>query len=181
MWRFSTVPHPGERNDGSWGAEGWKDRAGPSSWGMYSLDEKTGTVFIPVGNPADSYIGNDRPGDNLYSDSVVALDLKTGKLRWHYQLVHHDIWEQDAGTPVVLYDSAKTGKGLAVAQEPAMAPTISVRIDDKEEMDELARLNNGVAPSLAYEQRIGLARRMVSDNPKQVAQVVKSWVGEDGG
>jgi flagellar M-ring protein FliF len=60
-------------------------------------------------------------------------------------------------------------------------PTISVRVDDKEDLDELARLNNGIAPAMAYEQRIGLARRMVSENPKQVAQVVKSWVGEDGG
>ncbi|WP_243039292.1 flagellar basal-body MS-ring/collar protein FliF [Dyella sedimenti] len=72
------------------------------------------------------------------------------------------------------------GKGLAVAQQP-VAPTISVRVGDKDEGDELVRLNNGVAPTVAYEQRIGLARRMVSDNPKQVAQVVKSWVGEDGG
>jgi flagellar M-ring protein FliF len=72
------------------------------------------------------------------------------------------------------------GKALAVAQEQA-PPTISVRIDDKEDLDELARLNHGMAPTIAYEQRIGLARRMVSENPKQVAQVVKSWVGEDGG
>ncbi|WP_130619375.1 flagellar basal-body MS-ring/collar protein FliF [Dyella amyloliquefaciens] len=72
------------------------------------------------------------------------------------------------------------GKELALAQEQVPS-TISVRIDDKEDLDELARLNNGMAPTMAYEQRIGLARRMVSDNPKQVAQVVKSWVGEDGG
>src|SRR4051812_7505384 len=84
VWRFSTVPSPGERNAGSWGAEGWKNRAGPSSWGMYSLDAETGTVFIPVGNPADSYIGIDRPGDNLYSDSILALDAATGTYRWHF-------------------------------------------------------------------------------------------------
>jgi flagellar M-ring protein FliF len=70
------------------------------------------------------------------------------------------------------------GRGLAVAPEP-VPPTISVRVGDKDDGDELVRLNNGMAPTAAYEQRIGLARRMVSDNPKQVAQVVKSWVGED--
>ncbi|MHA6205501.1 flagellar basal-body MS-ring/collar protein FliF [Dyella soli] len=72
------------------------------------------------------------------------------------------------------------GRGLAVAQEAA-PPTISVRIDDRDDGDELTRLGGGIPPALAYEQRIGLARRMVSENPKHVAQVVKSWVGEDGG
>ncbi len=76
--------------------------------------------------------------------------------------------------------SPSPGKELALAQG-GVPPTISVRVDDKEDLDELARLNNGIAPAMAYEQRIGLARRMVSENPKQVAQVVKSWVGEDGG
>ncbi|HET6554917.1 MAG TPA: flagellar basal-body MS-ring/collar protein FliF [Dyella sp.] len=76
--------------------------------------------------------------------------------------------------------SPAPGKGLAVAAQDNI-PTISVRVGDKDDGDELARLNNGIAPQMAYEQRIGLARRMVSENPKQVAQVVKSWVGEDGG
>lgn len=76
--------------------------------------------------------------------------------------------------------SPSQSKELAVASQESI-PTLSVRIDDKEDIDELARLNNGIAPTMAYEQRIGLARRMVSENPKQVAQVVKSWVGEDGG
>ena len=117
VWRFSTVPRPGERNTGSWGAEGWKDRAGPSSWGMYSLDEKTGTVFIPVGNPADSYIGTDRPGDNLYSDSIVALDAATGKYRWHYQMVHHDLFDYDDAAPPALVDLTVQGKTVPALVE----------------------------------------------------------------
>ena len=117
VWRFPTVPHPGERNAGSWGAEGWKDRAGPSSWGMYSLDEKTGTVFIPVGNPADSYIGTDRPGDNLYSDSIVALDAATGKYRWHYQMVHHDLFDYDDAAPPALIDLTVQGKTVPALVE----------------------------------------------------------------
>ena len=103
IWRLNTVPRPGQRQAGSWG-NGWKERAGPSSWGMSSLDLETGTVFIPVGNPADSYIGTDRPGENLYSDSIVALDAMTGTYRWHYQMVHHDLFDYDDAAPPALID-----------------------------------------------------------------------------
>jgi quinoprotein glucose dehydrogenase len=117
VWRFHTVPGPGERNAGSWGAQGWKDRAGPSSWGMYSLDEETGTVFIPVGNPADSYIGTDRPGDNLYSDSILALDAATGKYRWHYQMVHHDLFDYDDAAPPALIELTVQGRHIPALVE----------------------------------------------------------------
>lgn len=117
VWRFRTVPQPGERNGGSWGEAGWKDRAGPSSWGMYSLDEKTGTVFIPVGNPADSYIGTDRPGDNLYSDSILALDAATGEYRWHYQMVHHDLFDYDDAAPPALIDLTIGGRQIPALVE----------------------------------------------------------------
>ncbi len=117
VWRFRTVPPPGGRHAGSWGAEGWRDRAGPSSWGMYSLDEKTGTVFIPVGNPADSYIGTDRPGDNLYSDSILALDAATGRYRWHYQMVHHDLFDYDDAAPPALIDLTVGGKSVPALVE----------------------------------------------------------------
>ena len=117
VWRFHTVPRPGESHAGSWGPEGWKNRAGPSSWGMYSLDEKTGTVFIPVGNPADSYIGIDRPGDNLYSDSILALDAATGRYRWHYQTVHHDLFDYDDAAPPALVDLTVAGKPVPALVE----------------------------------------------------------------
>src|SRR5262249_59184166 len=89
LWRFHAVPHPGERNAGSWGEEGWKDRSGPSAWGAMSVDTKTGLVFIPTGNPADSFVGVDRPGDNLYASSVLALAPATGKYPSPFQLRPH--------------------------------------------------------------------------------------------
>lgn len=116
VWRFHTVPRPGERHAGNWG-DGWQGRAGPSSWGMYSLDTETGTVFIPVGNPADSYIGVDRPGDNLYSDSIVALDAATGQYRWHYQMVHHDLFDYDDAAPPALVDLTIKGKRVPALVE----------------------------------------------------------------
>jgi quinoprotein glucose dehydrogenase len=77
LWRFHTVPQPGERNFSTWG-EGWRNRGGPAIWGLMTVDTERGLVFIPTGNPGGSFYGGDRPGDNLYSVSVLALDASTG-------------------------------------------------------------------------------------------------------
>jgi glucose dehydrogenase len=117
VWRFNTVPRPGQRNAGSWGAAGWQHRAGPSSWAMISIDAQSGLVFVPIGNPADSYIGIDRPGNNLYANSVVALDAATGRYRWHYQLVHHDLFDYDAAAPPALINLQVKGKQVPALVE----------------------------------------------------------------
>ncbi len=116
VWRFHTVPQPGERNAGSWGA-GWKDRAGPSAWGAMSVDAETGMVFVPTGNPADSFVGVDRPGDNLYANSVIALDAATGKYRWHFQMVHHDLFDYDDAAAPALLDLTVKGKKVKALVE----------------------------------------------------------------
>lgn len=95
VWIFHTTPQPGHAGDSTLGAGGLKNRSGPSAWGDITVDPKLGLVFVPVANPADSYYGADRPGNDLYANSVVALDARTGKLRWYYQLVHHDLWDTD--------------------------------------------------------------------------------------
>lgn len=110
VWRFHTVPQPGEPEAGSWGPEGWKERAGPSAWGGSSVDPATGLVFIPIGNPDDSYNGVDRPGNNYYANSVIALDASTGKLKWFYQFTHHDITDFDAPAAPTLIDIRRNGE-----------------------------------------------------------------------
>lgn len=95
VWTFHTLPQPGQPGNATWGPGGWKGRSGPSAWGAITVDPQLGLVFVPVANPADSYYGADRPGTNLYANSVVALDARTGRLRWYYQLVHHDLWDTD--------------------------------------------------------------------------------------
>ena len=112
VWRFHIVPHPGERNDGTWGVDGWKDRSGPSAWGGMAVDRQTGLVFIPTGNPADSFVGIDRPGNNLYANSVVALDAATGAYRWHFQLVHHDLSDYDTSAAPTLLDLTVGGRKI---------------------------------------------------------------------
>ena len=117
VWRFHTVPQPGEAEDGSWGPEGWKERAGPSAWGGATLDPASGLVYIPVGNPDDSYNGVDRPGKNYYANSVVALDASTGKLRWFYQFTHHDINDLDAPAAPSLIDIHRNGQVIPALVE----------------------------------------------------------------
>jgi quinoprotein glucose dehydrogenase len=117
LWIFHTVPRPGEPGNESWGPGGWVDRAGPSQWGPSTLDTKLGLIYMPTGNPADSYYGGDRPGDNLYSASIIALDALTGKLRWYRQVVHHDLWYYDMSAPPVLVEVKRDGKTIpALAQ-----------------------------------------------------------------
>ena len=101
-WRFWTVPLPGERGAETWAGGGIAHPGGPT-WFTGTYDSETDTVFWPTGNPSAEYYGDDRQGDNLYSDCILALDAKTGKLKWHYQSTPHDLWDWDATeTPVVL-------------------------------------------------------------------------------
>jgi glucose dehydrogenase len=121
LWRFHTLPQPGEPGNQTWPHDGWKDRSGPSQWGPATVDTERGMVFLPIGNPADSFYGADRKGTNLYANCVIALDALTGKLLWHYQLVHHDIWDYDVAAPPALVEVKRGGKTIpAVAQTTKM-------------------------------------------------------------
>lgn len=116
VWRFRTVPQPGEPNFSTWG-EGWKDRGGPAVWGLLTVDRERSLVFLPTANPGGSFYGGDRPGDNLYAVSVVALDANTGAYKWHYQTTRHDIFDADLAGAPALIDVVRDGKRIpAIAQ-----------------------------------------------------------------
>jgi quinoprotein glucose dehydrogenase len=120
VWRFHAVPQPGERNSGTWG-DGWKDRGGPAVWGLMTVDVERGLVFIPTGNPGGSFYGGDRPGDNLYAVSVVALDANTGQYKWHFQTTRHDLFDSDLSAAPALIDVVRNGTRIpAVAQVTKM-------------------------------------------------------------
>jgi glucose dehydrogenase len=112
VWRFHTVPHPGDANFGTWGLSGWQDRKGPGSWQPLSVDNDNGLVFVALGNAVDQNYGNSRPGSNLYSASVVALDAATGKYRWHFQTVHHDIYDGDLNAPPMFAEVNRGGQRI---------------------------------------------------------------------
>jgi quinoprotein glucose dehydrogenase len=96
VWTFHTIPRPGEFGYGSWPKEAWTYSGGTNCWGEMTLDEERGIVYIPLGAPTYDFYGIDRTGNNLFADSLVALNARTGKLIWYYQLIHHDLWDYDA-------------------------------------------------------------------------------------
>jgi len=111
LWNFDVVPGPGEPGHETWPQDSdvWK-YGGGAIWTTPSVDEELGLVYLPTGNAVPQYGGELRPGNNLFDNSVVALDLKTGKMRWYFQAVHHDIWEADLSTPLVMYDTTFGGR-----------------------------------------------------------------------
>lgn len=103
LWYVHTLPYPGELGAGTWGGpEGLTDRSGPSAWVPIAVDEARGLAFVTTGNPADSFYGADRHGKNLYANSVIAIDAKTGRMRWYFQMVHHDAWDYDGVDTAVI-------------------------------------------------------------------------------
>lgn len=126
LWRFKTMVQPGDRNyPGSWlNHSDEHSRAGLNVWGWYfTVDEPRDLIFMPVGGPAGNYYGGDRPGNNLYGNSIVAVNATTGKYVWHFQLVHHDLWDNDVPAAPSLFDVKKDGKtipALAVISKTAL-------------------------------------------------------------
>jgi quinoprotein glucose dehydrogenase len=116
-WTFHTIPHPGEPGYETWPKDAWKYAGGVNDWAGMSLDKKRGMVFLALGSPTYDFYGADRKGENLYGNSVVALDAKTGNYIWHFQTVHHDLWDYDLPAPPNLVTVQRDGKKIdAVAQ-----------------------------------------------------------------
>ena len=104
VWTFETVPGPDDFGYDTWGGDSARNRSGVNVWGYMSIDDDRGILYMPIGAPNDDRVGVDRPGDNLFSSSVVAVDANTGEYLWHFQLVHHDIWDYDAQSAPLVVD-----------------------------------------------------------------------------
>ncbi|MBC9928934.1 PQQ-binding-like beta-propeller repeat protein [Chitinophaga qingshengii] len=117
-WIFHTIPYPGEPGYETWeDSTAYKHMGSTNSWSGFSLDEKNGILFAGTGNPTNDFYGGDRHGNGLYGNSILAIDALTGKLKWHFQTVHHDVWDMDLPTPPVLVTVQRDGKPVeAVAQ-----------------------------------------------------------------
>jgi quinoprotein glucose dehydrogenase len=116
-WTFHTIPRAGEPGHETWPADAWKTAGGANAWAGMALDEPRGIVYVPTGSAVYDLYGGDRAGDNLYANSLVALDANTGKRLWHFQAVHHDIWDRDFPSPPTLLTVTQGGRRIdAVAQ-----------------------------------------------------------------
>lgn len=111
VWRFHTIPAKGEKGNDTWPAnnKSWKSGGGPI-WQTPTVDPDLGMIYFAAGNSSPDLNGSNRKGDNLYTDSIIALDTKTGKYKWHFQEVHHDIWDMDPTNPTILFDAKINGK-----------------------------------------------------------------------
>jgi quinate dehydrogenase (quinone) len=116
-WRFHTVPRPGEPGHQTWDGESWKDRSGANVWSVMSVDAERGLVFLPLGSATYDFYGGDRKGDNLFANSLVALDAATGRLRWHFQTVHHDLWDFDLPAQPTLVTVRREGREVAAVAQ----------------------------------------------------------------
>jgi quinoprotein glucose dehydrogenase len=117
-WVFHTIPLPGEEGYETWPKDAYKYIGGVNTWGEISVDEKRGIAYFPMGSPTYDYYGADRDGQNLFSDCILALDARTGKRLWHFQLVHHDLWDYDitaAPQLITVNHDGKTVDAVAVA------------------------------------------------------------------
>lgn len=114
QWIFHTVPRPGEVGYDTWPKDAWKNIGAANNWSGSTVDEKKGIVYFGTGSPASDFYGGNREGSNLFSDCVVALDAASGKLKWYYQTVHHDLWDRDLPCPPNLCTIQHNGKAIDV-------------------------------------------------------------------
>ena len=112
VWTFHTVPHPGEFGNDTWHDDSWRNVSGANTWSFFTIDEERGILYMPLGSAHNDFYGMDRPGDNLFSDSIVAVDALTGERLWHFQAVHHDLWDLDMPAPPILFDVERGGETI---------------------------------------------------------------------
>ena len=117
LWAFRTVPRPGEFGNDTWAGESWKNRGGANAWGGLNVDVRRGLVFCGTGSAAFDFYGGDRHGANLFANCTLALDARTGRRRWHFQTLHHDLWDHDLPTPPVLVTVERDGEPVDAAAQ----------------------------------------------------------------
>ncbi len=118
LWIFHTIPRPGEFGNDTWEGDSWSYTGNAGSWAQMSADPELGLVYLPVELPTGDYYGGHRPGAGLFGESIVAVDVKTGRRKWHYQLVHHGIWDMDIPCAPLLANITVNGKTIKALAQP---------------------------------------------------------------
>jgi quinoprotein glucose dehydrogenase len=118
LWGFNTIPRPGEFGNDTWLNNSWATNGNTGVWTQISVDEELELVYLPVESPTSDFYGGHRPGNNLFGESLVCVDLKTGKRKWHFQIVHHPIWDYDLSSAPILADINVNGKAIKAVALP---------------------------------------------------------------
>ena len=119
LWTFNTIPRPGEFGNETWENNSWATNGNTGVWTQMTVDEDLGLVYLPVESPTSDFYGGERPGDNLFGESLVCVDLKTGKRKWHFQIVHHPVWDYDLSSAPILADINVDGKAIKAVALPS--------------------------------------------------------------
>src|SRR5262245_58215080 len=113
VWEFHSVAQPGEVGHDTWEGDSWKNRLGANAWPFYfTLDEQRGLLYVPLASPIVGAYGGDRKGANLFGNSVVAVEVLTGRYKWHFQTIHHDLWDADPPAPPGLFEITRDGRSI---------------------------------------------------------------------
>lgn len=119
LWTFNTIPRPGEFGNDTWENNSWAVNGNTGVWTQITVDEDLGLVYLPVETPTSDFYGGERPGNNLFAESLVCVDLKTGQRKWHFQLVHHPIWNFDISSAPILVDINVNGRAVKAVAQPS--------------------------------------------------------------
>ena len=119
LWRFNTIPNPGEYGHDTWANDSWAINGNVGVWTQISADEELGLVYLPVESPTSDHYGGHRPGNNLFAESLVCVDLKTGQRKWHFQFVHHPLWNLDMSSAPLLADINVNGRAVKAVAVPS--------------------------------------------------------------
>lgn len=119
IWQFNTIPRPGEFGNDTWQNNSWAENGNTGVWTQTTVDEEAGLVYLPVESPTSDFYGGHRPGNNLFGESLVAVDVKTGVRKWHFQFVHHAIWDHDMSSAPLLMDITVDGKPVKAVAVPS--------------------------------------------------------------
>jgi len=118
LWTFNTIPRPGEFGNDTWENESWATNGNTGVWTQITVDEEAGLAYLPVEDPTSDFYGGHRPGNNLFGDTLVCVDLKTGQRKWHFQIAHHPIWDYDLSSAPLLADINVNGKAIKAVALP---------------------------------------------------------------
>ena len=114
VWRFNPIPRPGEVGNETWQSESWRRTGHTNVWAPFTVDATRGLVYLPVSTPGNDYYGGDRPGDNLFAESIVCVEAATGRRIWHFQTIHHGLWDYDMPAPPVLGTVRVNGRAVDI-------------------------------------------------------------------
>jgi quinoprotein glucose dehydrogenase len=118
LWIFHTIPRPGEFGNDTWEKDSWSYTGNTGVWGQMGIDEELGTVYLPIETPTGDFYGGNRPGAGLFGETLVAVDLRTGQRKWHFQFVHHGIWDWDMANPPIIADITVNGRAIKAIIQP---------------------------------------------------------------